>query len=109
LELSPDIPSFDSVDQGDKEIWDTVGGATERSLSPAPTVEEVVPESTQQATGAGDPPASTEERRPEPSATTRVLEPVVAHVEEEAPAEARLVDIASLLGAPTMTVVRSNL
>jgi hypothetical protein len=44
LELSPDIPSFDPVDQGDKEIWDTVGGATERSLSPAPTVEEVVPE-----------------------------------------------------------------
>jgi hypothetical protein len=41
--------------------------------------------------------------------TTGVVEPIVAHVEEEAPAEAGLVDIASILGAPTVTVVRSNL
>jgi hypothetical protein len=47
--------------------------------------------------------------RPEPSATTEAVEPVVSHVEEEAPAEAGLVDIASLFGAPTVTVVRSNL
>jgi hypothetical protein len=53
--------------------------------------------------------ASTEERRPEPSATTGVVEPVVAHVEEEAPAEAGIVDIPSILGAPTVTVVRSSL
>jgi hypothetical protein len=86
-----------------------VGGATERSLSPAPTVEEVVPEPAEQATGAVEPRALTEERRPEPSATIGVVEPVVAHVEEEAPAEAGLVDIASILGAPTMTVVRSSL
>jgi hypothetical protein len=33
----------------------------------------------------------------------------MAHVEEEAPTEAGLVDIASLLGAPAVTVVRSNL
>jgi hypothetical protein len=64
------------------------GGETERSLSPAPTIEEVVPESAQQATGAGEPRASTE---------------------EEAPAEAGLVDIASILGTPTVTVVRSSL
>jgi hypothetical protein len=86
-----------------------VGGAIERSFSPAPTVEEVVPESAQQADGAGELQASTEERRPKPSTTTGVVEPVMAHVEEEAPAEAGIVDIASLLGAPTMTVVRSNL
>jgi predicted secreted protein len=49
------------------------------------------------------------ERRPEPSSTTGAVAPVVAHVEEEAPAEARLVDIASILGAPTLTVVRSSL
>jgi hypothetical protein len=109
LELSQDIPSSDPVDQGDEKTWDMVGGATERSLSPAPTVEEVVPESAQQVTGAGEPPASTEEGRPEPSATTGVVEPVVTHVEEEAPAEAGLVDIASILGAPTVTVVRSSL
>jgi predicted secreted protein len=29
--------------------------------------------------------------------------------EEEAPAEGGLVDIASILGAPTVTIVRSNL
>jgi hypothetical protein len=60
-------------------------------------------------TGAGNPPASTEERRSEPSATTEAVDPVVAHVEEEAPTEAGLVDIANLLGTPTVTVVRSNL
>jgi hypothetical protein len=86
-----------------------MGGATERSLSPTPTIEEVVPEPAQQATGAGELRASTEERRPEPFVTTGVVEPIVAHVEEEAPAEAGLVDIASILGAPTVTVVRSNL
>jgi hypothetical protein len=36
-------------------------------------------------------------------------EPVATEAEEEAPAEAGLVDIASILGAPTVTVVRSSL
>jgi predicted secreted protein len=84
-----------------------VGGATERSLSPAPAVEEVVPEPAQQATGAGEP--QKEERRPESSTTTGTMEPVVAQAEEEAPAEAGLIDIASILGALTVTVVRSSL
>jgi hypothetical protein len=109
LEWSQDIPLSDPADQGDEEKWDTVGGATERSLSPAPTVEEVVPESAQQETGAGEPRASTEERRPEPSATTRAVEPVVAHVEEEAPVDAGLIYIANILGAPTVIVVWSSL
>jgi hypothetical protein len=109
LELSQDIPSSDTVDQGGEENWDMVGGATERSLSPAPTIEEVVPESAQLAISVGEPRASTEERRPEPSATIGAVEPVLAHVKEEAPAEARLVDIASILGAPNVTVVRSSL
>jgi hypothetical protein len=109
LELSQDIPSSDPADQGDEENWDTVGGATERSLSPTPTIEEVVPETAQQVTVAGEPWASTEERRPEPSATTGAVEPVAAHAEGEAPVKAGLVDITSILGAPTMTVVWSNL
>jgi hypothetical protein len=109
LELSQDIPSSNPADQRDKENWYTVGGASERSLSPAPTIEEVVLEMARQATVAGEPRASTEERRPEPSATTGAVEPVVAHVEGETPAEAGLVDIASILGAPTMTVVWSSL
>jgi hypothetical protein len=82
-----------------------VGGATERSLSPTPTVEEVMPVSAQHATTTGEPLAPTKERRP----TTGTVEPVVAPVEEEAPAEARLVDIASILGAPTVNLVWSNL
>jgi hypothetical protein len=36
-------------------------------------------------------------------------EAIAAEVQEEAPAEAGLVDIASILGAPTVTVVRSSL
>jgi hypothetical protein len=94
---------------GDEENWETVGGAIERSLSPTPTIEEVVLETAQQATVTGEPRASTEERRPDPSATTGTMEPVVTHTEEEAPAEAGLVDIASILGAPTVTVARSSL
>jgi hypothetical protein len=88
---------------------DTVGGATDRSLSPAPTVEETVPETAQQATVTTEPRTPAEERRPEPFATTGTVEPVVAHAKEEALAEAGLVDIASILGAPTVTVVRSSL
>jgi predicted secreted protein len=34
---------------------------------------------------------------------------VAVEAQEEAPAEAGLVDIASILGAPTVTVVRSSL
>jgi predicted secreted protein len=36
-------------------------------------------------------------------------EAVAAWAQEEAPAEGGLVDIASILGAPTVTIVRSNL
>jgi hypothetical protein len=106
---SQEIPSSDPVDQGGEDDWDTVGGATERSLSPAPIVEEVMPESAQQATSIGEPPAPTEDRMLEPSATTGTIEPVVTPVEEEALADAGLIDIASILGALTVTVVRSNL
>jgi predicted secreted protein len=45
----------------------------------------------------------------EPAATTAIEEPAATQAEEGAPAEAGLVDIASILGAPTMTVVRSSL
>jgi hypothetical protein len=36
-------------------------------------------------------------------------EAVAAKVQEEAPAEGGLVDIASILGTPTVTIVRSSL
>jgi hypothetical protein len=64
---------------------------------------------TQQTTRVVEPQASAVESRPEPSVTTGAEEPIAAQAEEEAPAEAGLVDITSLLGAPTLTVVRSSL
>jgi predicted secreted protein len=45
----------------------------------------------------------------EPAAAAAAEEVVAAEAQEEAPAEAGLVDIASILGGPTVTVVRSSL
>jgi predicted secreted protein len=50
-----------------------------------------------------------EESRLEPSTATVASELVAAQVEEEAPAEARLVNIANILGTLTVTVVQSSL
>jgi hypothetical protein len=108
-ELSQEIPSSDPIDQGEGDDWDTVGELTERSCSPATTVEELVSQVTQRTTRVVELQAPAEESRPEPSTTTGAEEPVVAQAEEEAPAEAGLVNIASILGAPTLTVVRSSL
>jgi hypothetical protein len=63
----------------------------------------------QQTPGAAEPQASAEESRPELSTTTGAEGPVAAEAEEEVPTEAGLVDIVSILGASTVTVVRSNL
>jgi hypothetical protein len=49
------------------------------------------------------------EGRPELSTIPGAEKPVATQAEEEAPAEDGLVDIASVLGAPTVTVVRSSL
>jgi hypothetical protein len=101
-----EIPSSDPVDLGEEDDWDMVGKATEMIRSLAPTMEEAMPESAQQATSIGEPSVPTKETRPEPSATTGTVELVVAPVEEETPAEAGLVDIASILVSLTVTVVR---
>jgi hypothetical protein len=55
------------------------------------------------------PQAPVAEGRTEPAAAPAAEEPVAIEAEEEAPVEAGLVDIASILGAPTVTVVRSSL
>jgi predicted secreted protein len=52
------------------------------------------------------PPAAQESDVP---AAATAEEAAAAEAQEEAPAEAELVDIASILGAPTVTVVRSSL
>jgi hypothetical protein len=74
--------AFHPVEQGNEGDWDTVGEPAGGSRSPAPTVEELLAQMTRQ--------------------------PPVTEVQEEAP-EAGLVDIASILGTPTVTVVRSSL
>jgi hypothetical protein len=86
-----------------------VGEPAERSRSPAPTVEELVSQLTQRRTRVVEPQAPAVESMPESSETASADEPAAAQAEEEAPAEAGLVDIASILGAPTVTVVRSSL
>jgi hypothetical protein len=55
------------------------------------------------------PQAPVAEGKTEPVAPAAAEEPATTEAEEEAPAEAGLVDIASILGAPTVTVVRSSL
>jgi hypothetical protein len=94
-----ELPPTEPVDQGDKGEWDTVGEAA-GSQSPAPTVEELLAPMERQ------PSAAQGSAKPAAAATE---ETTAAEVQEEAPAEGGLVDIASILGAPTVTVVRSSL
>jgi hypothetical protein len=109
LVLSQDIPPSDPVDQDKEETWDTAGAAGERNVSPHPTAGEVVPGSAQQGTGTDNSQMSPEERRPNPSPATVVEQPEEAQAEDKAAPEARIVDITSILGAPTVTIVHSTL
>jgi hypothetical protein len=98
-----ELPPKELADQGDEGEWDTVGEATE-SRSPSPTVEELLAQMERQ------PPAAQEGVEPAAAAAEEAAEGAVAtEAQEEAPAEAELVDIASILVAPTVTVVRSSL
>jgi hypothetical protein len=95
-EMAPSEP----VEQGDEGVWDTVGEAAEGSRSPAPTVEELLAQMERQ------PPAAQGSTEPAAAATE---EAAATEAQEEVPAEAGLVDITSILGAPTVTVVWSSL
>jgi hypothetical protein len=106
--LSQDIPPY-PVDQDEEEIRDMVGAAAERSVSPPPTTREIVSGSAKQGAGADNLQMSAEGRRSNPSPATVTEQPEEAQAEDEATAEAGIVDIASILGAPTVTVVRSTL
>jgi hypothetical protein len=98
-----ELPPTEPVDQGDEGEWDTVGEAT-RSRSLAPTVEELLAQMERQ------PPAAQGSTEPVAAAAEEATEGVAAtEAQEEVPAEAGLVDIASILGTPTVTVVRSSL
>jgi hypothetical protein len=93
------VPS-DPVEQGDEDDWDTMGEQAVGSRSPAPTVEELL------AQLSPHPPVAEGSTEPDAAATE---EAAATEAQKEAPAEAGLVNIASILGAPTVTVVRSSL
>jgi hypothetical protein len=93
------MPPSEPVEQGDEGEWDTVGEAV-GSRSLASTVEELLAQMECQ------PPATQGSTEP---AAAAAEEAATTKTQEEAPAEAGLVDIASILGAPTVTVVRSSL
>jgi hypothetical protein len=94
------MPPSDPIEQGDEGDWDIVGEPAGGSRSPTPTVEELLAQLERQ------PPVAQGSTEPAAAGTEEVA---AAEVQEEAPAEAGLVDIASILGTPTVTVVRSSL
>jgi hypothetical protein len=94
------MPPSNPVEQGDEGDWDTVGEPAGGSRSPAPTVEELLAQLEHQ------PPVAQGSAESVAAATE---EAAATEAQKEAPAEAGLVDIASILGAPTVTVVRSSL
>jgi hypothetical protein len=109
-----EVPPAEPVEEGDEGEWDTVEEPT-GGRSPAPTVEELIAQLERQ------PPAPQRSTEPAAAATEEVIAagaqegaaPATAatatEAQEEAPTEAGLVDIASILGAPTVTIVWSSL
>jgi hypothetical protein len=113
-----EVPSTEPIEEGDEGEWDTVGEPA-GSRSPAPTVEELIAqlerqpparrESTEPAAPAVEEVVATGAQEGAAPATVAVEEAAAAEAQEEAPAEGGLVDITSILGAPAVTIVRSNL
>jgi hypothetical protein len=111
-----EVPPTEPVEEGDEGVWDAepVG-----SRSPAPTVEEILAQLERQPPapqGSTGPVAGAVEwvvalgaQETTTPAAAAVEEAVAAGAEEEVPTEGGLVDIASILGAPAVTIVRSNL
>jgi hypothetical protein len=113
-----EVPPTEPVEEGDEGEWDTVGEPA-GSRSPAPTIEELIAQLVRQ------PPARQESIEPAAPAVEEVVaavaqegaapatvateEAAAAEAQEEAPAEGGLLDIASILGAPAVTIVRSSL
>jgi hypothetical protein len=113
-----ELPPTEPVEQGGEGEWDTVGEAT-GSHSPAPTVEELLalmerqppaPQgSTEPAAAAAEEVVTAEAQESVAPAAVTAEGAAATEAQEEAPAKVGLVDIASILGAPTVTVVRSSL
>jgi hypothetical protein len=113
-----EVPPTEPVEEGDEGEWDTVGEPA-GSRSPAPTVEELIaqlerqhsahPESAEPAAPAVEEVVAAEVQEGAAPATVAAEEAAAAEAQEEAAAEGGLVDIASILGAPAVTIVRSSL
>jgi hypothetical protein len=113
-----ELPPTEPVDQGDEGEWNTVGEPA-GSRSPAPTVEELLAQMERQPPapqGCTEPTAAAAEevvgaevQESAAPAAVAAEGAAAAEAQEEAPVEAGLVDIASILGAPTVTIVRSSL
>jgi hypothetical protein len=112
------VPPTEPVEEGDEGVWDTVGEPA-GSRSPAPTVVEILAQLERQPPapqGSTEPVAAAIEevvasgaQEGTAPAAVAAVEAVAAGAREEAPTEGGLVDIASILGAPAVTIVRSNL
>jgi hypothetical protein len=113
-----EVPPTEPVEEGDEGVWDTVGEPA-GSRSPSPIVEEILAQLERQplapqgstepvAAAVEEVVASGAEERTAPAAAA-VEEAVAVGASEEAPTEGGLVDIANILGAPAVTIVRSNL
>jgi hypothetical protein len=106
------------VEEGDEGEWNTVGEPA-GSRSPAPTVGELLAQlecqppapqgSTEPAATAAEEVVAAGAQESAAPATAAGGGATATEAQEEAPTEARLVDIASILGAPTVTIVRSSL
>jgi hypothetical protein len=112
------MPPTEPIEEGDEGEWDTVGEPA-GSRSPAPTVEELLAQlerqplapqgSTEPATAAAEEVIAVVAQESAAPATVARGEATATEAQEEAPTEAGLVDIASILGAPTVTIGRSSL
>jgi hypothetical protein len=118
LPCMQEVPPMEPVEEGDEGEWDTVGEPA-GSRSPAPTIEELIAQlerqppapqgSTKPATTAAEEVVAAGAQESATSDTATRGEATATEAQEEAPTEAGLVDIASILGALTVTIVRSRL
>jgi hypothetical protein len=118
LPCMQEVPLAEPVEEGNEGEGNTVGEPA-GSHSPAPTVEELLAQLEHQ------PPAPQGSTEPAAAAAEEVVAAgaqestalaaaagggaTATEAQAEVPTEAGLVDIASILGAPTVTIVRSSL
>jgi hypothetical protein len=112
------VPPTEPVEEGDEGEWNTVGEPA-GSRSPAPTVEELLAQlerqppapqgSTEPVAAAVEEVVATGVQEGAAPAAVAAEEAMGTEVREETPAEGGLVDIASILGAPAVTIVRLSL